>query len=58
MNKILPLQKDHYQQVASLHISGIPTGFISSLGQEFVAVLYEAVAEDKNSFGFVARGRL
>ena len=41
-------------QVARLHIEGIPTGFISSLGQEFVAALYEAVAEDKNSFGFVA----
>lgn len=37
-----------------MHIQGIPTGFISSLGQEFVAALYEAIAEDKNSFGFVA----
>jgi len=40
--------------VAQLHINGIPTGFISSLGQEFVSALYEAIAEDKNSFGFVA----
>ncbi len=37
-----------------MHIQGIPTGFISSLGQEFVAALYEAIAEDENSFGFVA----
>jgi len=48
------LTKNHSLQVASLHISGIPTGFISSLGREFVAALYEAIAEDKNSFGFVA----
>jgi len=40
--------------VAQLHIKGISTGFISSLGQEFVAALYEAIAEDENSFGFVA----
>jgi len=48
------LTKDHSLQVASLHISGISTGFISSLGQKFVSALYEAIAEDKNSFGFVA----
>lgn len=47
-------QNDYSIQVACLHIQGIPTGFISSLGQEFVASLYEAIAEDKNSFGFVA----
>lgn len=39
--------------LALLHCSGIPTGFISSLGQEFVTALYEAIAEDKNSFGYV-----
>ncbi|MGD0784739.1 MAG: GNAT family N-acetyltransferase [Sedimentisphaerales bacterium] len=48
------MAKDNSQQIAKLHISGIPTGFISSLGKEFVEVLYEAIAEDKNSFGFVA----
>ena len=40
--------------VANLHISGIPAGFISSLGVGFVTAIYEAVAEDKSSFGFVA----
>jgi len=40
--------------VAALHISGISTGFISSLGQDFVAALYEAIAESEYSFGFVA----
>jgi ribosomal protein S18 acetylase RimI-like enzyme len=54
MQQIVLLNKSHSNQTAQLHISGIPTGFISSLGQEFVAALYEAIAEDKNSFGFVA----
>jgi ribosomal protein S18 acetylase RimI-like enzyme len=42
------------REIASLHIAGISSGFISSLGQEFVTALYEAIAEDENSFGFVA----
>jgi len=54
MQQIVLLNKSHSNQTAQLHISGIPNGFISSLGQEFVAALYEAIAEDKNSFGFVA----
>jgi ribosomal protein S18 acetylase RimI-like enzyme len=48
------LQSKYAGKCAVLHIQGIPTGFISSLGQEFVAALYEVIAEDKNSFGFVA----
>lgn len=35
-------------------IAGISTGFISSLGEDFVISLYEAIAEDENSFGLVA----
>ncbi len=49
-----PLTKDYCRQVAQLHIEGIATGFISSLGLEFVTALYEAIAEDADSFGFVA----
>jgi len=48
------LESSHAEQVAKLHIEGISTGFISSLGLDFVTALYEAIAEDKNSFGFVA----
>ena len=48
------LQSKYAVKCAVLHIQGISTGFISSLGREFVAALYEAIAEDKNSFGFVA----
>ncbi len=48
------LSKSHSSQIAKLHIKGISTGFISSLGYDFVQALYEAIAEDENSFGFVA----
>ena len=44
----------HAQQVAELHISGIGTGFISSLGINFVTALYEAIAESECGFGLVA----
>jgi ribosomal protein S18 acetylase RimI-like enzyme len=40
--------------VAKLHIEGVSTGFISSLGIDFVTALYEAIAQSKSSFGFVA----
>jgi ribosomal protein S18 acetylase RimI-like enzyme len=52
--KIQELERQHANHVARLHIFGIPSGFISSLGQDFVAGLYEAIVEDQNSFGFVA----
>ena len=48
------LSKCNLLAVAKLHIDGINKGFISSLGLPFVTSLYEAVAEDKNSFGFAA----
>lgn len=54
MHKIVLLNKHDSFQAAQLHVLGISTGFISSLGEKFVTALYEAVAEDKNSFGFVA----
>lgn len=52
--KYLPLQKEHVREITALHVKGINTGFISSLGIDFVTVLYEAIAEDENSFGFAA----
>ena len=51
---IANFQTQYALQVARLHISGIPTGFISSLGLGFVTVLYEAIAKDENSFGIIA----
>ena len=50
---IIPLETKHAPQVARLHIEGIPTGFISSLGIKFVSALYEAIAESAYGFGYV-----
>lgn len=50
---IKALEKDHSAQVAQLHITGISSGFISSLGEKFVTVLYESIAQSPYSFGFV-----
>lgn len=51
---IAPLTSRNAARAADLHISGISTGFISSLGPGFVTSLYEAIADDKYSFGLVA----
>lgn len=50
------LESKHAEQIATLHIKGINTGFISSLGIDFVTALYEAIAKNKSSFGFVGIG--
>ena len=50
---IKTLQKDHALQVARLHIDGISTGFISSLGEKFVTALYESIAQSPHGFGLV-----
>lgn len=50
---IKPLSKQHAQQIALLHIRGIPTGFISSLGEKFVTSLYESIADSPYGFGCV-----
>jgi len=42
-------------EVAVLHIHGIGTGFISSLGSDFVRALYEGIAISEAGFGFVAK---
>jgi ribosomal protein S18 acetylase RimI-like enzyme len=49
-----PIASKNAKRIAVLHISGIRTGFISSLGLGFVTALYQGVAESKSSFGFVA----
>ena len=53
--KITKLLPEHSREAAELHISGIHKGFISSLGIDFVAALYEAIAESKFGFGFVTQ---
>jgi predicted ATP-grasp superfamily ATP-dependent carboligase/GNAT superfamily N-acetyltransferase len=51
---VATLSPEHARAVAELHISGIKTGFISSLGMEFVTALYEAIAKSTYGYGFVA----
>jgi ribosomal protein S18 acetylase RimI-like enzyme len=47
------MKKEYASQVADLHIKGISTGFLSSLGPAFVKSLYEAIAESPHGFGLV-----
>ncbi len=47
------LGAEHAQDVAKLHIDGISTGFISSLGLDFVTALYKAIIQTGQCFGFV-----
>jgi ribosomal protein S18 acetylase RimI-like enzyme len=51
----MPLQSEHAFQVAHLHKEGIPTGFLSSLGEDFLADLYQAISQSSDGFGFVVR---
>ncbi len=53
--EIVKLRLEHARQVAKLHIAGISTGFISSLGIDFVSALYESIAKSEYGFGLVAR---
>jgi len=48
------LQAAHAGQVATLHIQCISTGFISSMGIDFVTSLYDAIVKSKSSLGVVA----
>ncbi|MHC4151251.1 MAG: GNAT family N-acetyltransferase [Planctomycetota bacterium] len=50
--KFEDLTPEQALKFAKLHIEGIHTGFISSLGLDFVTELYKAIAESKTSFGF------
>jgi ribosomal protein S18 acetylase RimI-like enzyme len=48
------LHIEYAEQVAALHIQCISTGFISSMGIDFVTSLYEAIVQSNSSFGIVA----
>jgi len=50
---ITNIRAEHARDIAMLHIEGIRTGFISSLGVNFVASLYKAIAQTESSFGFI-----
>jgi len=52
---IKPLETEHALQVAKLHKEGIPTGFLSSLGENFLTDLYQAIGQSLDGFGFIVR---
>jgi ribosomal protein S18 acetylase RimI-like enzyme len=52
-SQIRILGSEHARQVAELHIEGINTGFISSLGVNFVTALYDAIAQSEHAFGYI-----
>ena len=41
-------------RIAALHVKYVNKGFVSSLGPEFVQLLYESLASSPHSFGFIA----
>jgi ribosomal protein S18 acetylase RimI-like enzyme len=51
--RAVPMTAAHAAEAARLHVAGIPTGFLSSLGPRFLRLLYEAVAAGRQGFGFV-----
>ncbi len=51
---VRPLFKEDAAAVARLHMSGIQSGFITSLGHGFVTALYAAIARSPYGFGIVA----
>ncbi len=50
---VVPMAKCHAPAVARLHAEGIPTGFLSSLGQRFLKQLYIALPRCPAGFGYV-----
>jgi ribosomal protein S18 acetylase RimI-like enzyme len=52
-DSVIPLAKRHAPQVADLHIEGIHTGFLSSLGRGFIRQIYKALPGCGSGFGYV-----
>ncbi len=50
---VMPMARRHAAAVARLHAEGIPTGFLSSLGQRFLKQLYIALPRCPAGFGYV-----
>ena len=52
--EIRELKIEDVPWIAELHMKGINRGFITSLGENFVEALYEAIVAEESSFGFAA----
>ncbi len=53
--QVVPMRPEYAVQIARLHKEGIPTGFLSSLGESFLTDLYKAISQSSDGFGFVVR---
>jgi ribosomal protein S18 acetylase RimI-like enzyme len=51
---VTPLSPLHARQGARLHIQGQPGTFLTSLGEEVLAVVYRALPQTRGGFGFAA----
>ncbi len=55
MIKIKPSDKGECKDIARLHAEYIKTGFLSSLGKDFLGLLYESVVSSNHAFCIVAK---
>jgi len=49
------LTRDDYRQIARIHSEGIFKGFLSSLGERFLSLLYESIDKSEGSLLLVSR---
>lgn len=52
--KIISANEKHFKKIAELHIQGITEGFLSSLGVNFLTILYKGISNAHGSGIFVA----
>ena len=52
--EIVPYTRVHARDAAEIHVEGQPGTFLTRLGIEFLARLYELFADSQYAFGFVA----
>lgn len=53
VERVQPMGKRHARSAAILHRAGIPTGFLSSLGEGFLRQIYAAMPAAPAGFGYV-----
>ncbi|MGH2572276.1 MAG: GNAT family N-acetyltransferase [Actinomycetota bacterium] len=55
--RMRPARAEDARDLARLHREALPTGFLPSLGDRFVALLYRALAQDPEAVALVAEDR-
>ena len=51
---VTPLTPNYARQAARLHIQGQPGTFLTSLGEDVLTVVYRALSQSRDGFGFAA----